>query len=63
MQSCLTAETDLLLLLIEYKLLNNFIKGKKILVIFFAVSCLCSLGDDRGNRILLTLSSCGGLFH
>ncbi len=49
MQSCLTAETDLLLLLIEYKLLNDFIKGKKILVIFFAVSCLCSLGDDRGQ--------------
>ena len=47
MQSCLTAETDLLLLLIEYKLLNDIIKGKKILVLFVAVSRLYSLGDDR----------------
>jgi hypothetical protein len=46
-QSCLTAETDLLLLLIEYKLLNDIIKGKKILVLFVAVSRLYSLGDDR----------------
>ena len=47
MQSCLTAETDLLLLLVEYKLLNDIIKGKKNISIFFAVSRLYSLGDDR----------------
>ncbi len=44
MQRCLTAETDLLLLSVEYKLINYFIKVKKINSHFFAENRLYMSG-------------------